>query len=43
MSRRFWRWCVALAWGLLALPAGAQQVVDEVVVRGVEKTRPETV
>ncbi len=41
-------WCVALVLGLLAPRAGAQdtgpvQVVDEVVVRGPEKTKPGTV
>ncbi|WP_240359408.1 BamA/TamA family outer membrane protein [Pyxidicoccus trucidator] len=42
------RWCAALVLGLLAPRVDARdegpvQVVDEVVVRGPEKTRPETV
>jgi len=46
MSRRVAKWCVALAVALVSGQAGAQgpgQVVDEVVVRGPEKTLPETV
>ncbi|MCP3168740.1 BamA/TamA family outer membrane protein [Myxococcus qinghaiensis] len=46
MSRRAAKWCVALGIALLSGQAGAQgpgQVVDEVVVRGPEKTLPETV
>ncbi|MBZ4422286.1 BamA/TamA family outer membrane protein [Myxococcus sp. RHSTA-1-4] len=48
MSGTVVRWCAALVTALLAPRAGAQdtgpvQVVDEVVVRGPEKTRPETV
>jgi outer membrane protein assembly factor BamA len=48
MSRDVVGWCAALVVGLFASRVGAQdlgpvQVVDEVVVRGPEKTRPETV
>lgn len=48
MSGTAVRWCAALVLGLLAPRAGAQysepeQVVDEVVVRGPEKTKPGTV
>lgn len=48
MSEAVVRWCAALVMALLAPRAASQewgpvQVVDEVVVRGPEKTRPETV
>ncbi|MFP2927302.1 BamA/TamA family outer membrane protein [Pyxidicoccus sp. 3LG] len=46
MSGRVVKWCVALVLGLLAPGAEAQEplrVVDEVVVRGPEKTKPGTV
>ncbi|AKF80649.1 polymerase [Myxococcus fulvus 124B02] len=46
MSGRVVKWCAMLGLALGAGQAGAQepgQVVDEVVVRGPEKTRPETV
>ncbi|NVJ20460.1 BamA/TamA family outer membrane protein [Myxococcus sp. AM011] len=46
MSRRVAKWWVALGIALMSGQAGAQgpgQVVDEVVVRGPEKTLPETV
>ncbi|QSQ18850.1 BamA/TamA family outer membrane protein [Pyxidicoccus parkwayensis] len=48
MSGRAVMWCAALLLALLAPRAGAQdtgpvQVVDEVVVHGPEKTKPETV
>ena len=48
MNGRVVKWCAAWMLALLAPRAGARdegpvQVVDEVVVRGPEKTRPETV